>query len=184
MCVCSISSGLCVFMSFEATVCLWDYMSFKLNQIHCFGVLLLFSRPFASVVLWQPVTVSAPMLTGDDDDGGGDGTDIDTKSTHQMLAFCLQMNDHHFFIVPLVEQMTGNRDTCQMTVHFNAILTVAYKSELCVCIQWTFPGVLALTNLTSRKKSPLKRRLYDFQGNHEKKSVHKNANILPGTLYG
>ena len=70
---------LCVFISFEATVCLWDYMSFKLNQIHCFGVLLLFSRPFDSVLLWQPVTVTAPMVTGD---GGDDGTDTDTKSTH------------------------------------------------------------------------------------------------------
>lgn len=100
-----------VCFSFEATVCLRDNMSFKSNRIHCFGVLLLFSRPFASVLLWKPVTVTASMLTGD---GGDDGTDTDTKSTHQttkMLTFCLQIKDHYFFIVPLVEQMTGNHDT-------------------------------------------------------------------------
>lgn len=71
---------------------------------------------------------------GDD----GTDTDTDTKSTRQTtkkLAFYLQMEDHHFSIVRVVEQMTKNADTCQMTVHFNAFLTIAYKSGLCACIQ-------------------------------------------------
>lgn len=69
------------------------------------------------------------MASGDGDDGnggGGDGTDTDTdtKSTHQtakMLTYCLQMKAHHFFIVPSVEQMTGNHDTCQMTVYLQRL---------------------------------------------------------------